>query len=191
MFEKFLCVLPSSLSTYNRGWPGARWPFLRRCNPLGVMGSNPAITVTLKQPASPAEKLRAPLKPCYFWHFPVLASLLLLGGIWYSVWPTLPDVESLRNVELQTPLRIYTRDRKLIREFGEKRRVPLTIAELPPAMKSAVIDTEDRNFYQHAGVDPLGIARAVIYLLREGRKGPGGSTITMQVARNFSWTGKT
>ena len=65
------------------------------------------------------------------------------AGIWYSVWPTLPDVESLRSVELQTPLRIYTRDRKLIREFGEKRRVPLKIAELPPAMKAAVIDTEE------------------------------------------------
>ena len=102
-------------------------------------------------------------------------SIVVVGaaGIWYSVSPTLPDVENLRSVEFQTPLRIYTRDRKLIREFGEKRRVPLKITELR-AMKAAVIDTEDRNFYNHAGVDPLGIARAVVYIPREGRKVPVG-----------------
>ena len=98
-------------------------------------------------------------------------------------------MESLRSVELQTPLRIYTRDRKLIREFGEKRRVPLKITELPPAMKAAVIDTEDRNFYNHAGVDPLGIARAVVYILREGRKGPGGPPSPCRWRGTFSWTG--
>jgi penicillin-binding protein 1A len=107
------------------------------------------------------------------------------AGVWYTVWPTLPDVESLRRVELQTPLRIYTRDGLLMREFGEKRRVPLKIHEIPAEMKLAVIATEDRNFLKHVGVDPIGIARAVFYILREGRKGPGGSTITMQVARNF------
>lgn len=158
--------------------------------PVRRDGVQPPSRVTANVTSSrvhPVEKaLRTLLKILLFAGFSGL-SIVVVGaaGIWYTVWPTLPDVESLRSVELQTPLRIYTRDRKLIREFGEKRRVPLTIAELPPAMKSAVIDTEDRNFYQHAGVDPLGIARAVIYLLREGRKGPGGSTITMQVARNF------
>ncbi|MBT6274433.1 MAG: penicillin-binding protein 1A [Chromatiales bacterium] len=72
-----------------------------------------------------------------------------------------------------------------MREFGEKRRVPLTVAEIPDAVKHGVIATEDRNFYHHKGVDPAGIARAILYIIREGRKGPGGSTITMQVARNF------
>ena len=116
--------------------------------PVRRDGVQPPSRVTANVTSSrvhPVEKaLRTLLKILLFAGFSGL-SIVVVGaaGIWYTVWPTLPDVESLRSVELQTPLRIYTRDRKLIREFGEKRRVPLTIAELPPAMKSAVIDTED------------------------------------------------
>lgn len=106
-------------------------------------------------------------------------------SLWYIVWPTLPDVESLREVRLHTPLRIYSGDGKLMREFGEKRRVPLGVDDVPESLKNAIIATEDRNFRRHFGVDPIGIARAVLFIVREGRKGPGGSTITMQVARNF------
>ncbi|NKC15755.1 MAG: PBP1A family penicillin-binding protein [Gammaproteobacteria bacterium] len=131
-------------------------------------------------------KVRWLFKATFFFSLSGLAVAIVAGaGLWYTLWPTLPDVETLRSIELQTPLRIYSRDGKLIREFGEKRRVPLTVAEIPDGMKHAVIATEDRNFYRHKGVDPIGIARAVLFIIREGRKGPGGSTITMQVARNF------
>lgn len=106
-------------------------------------------------------------------------------SLWYTLWPLLPNVDALREVQLQTPLRVYTRDGRLVREFGEKRRVPLAVTEVPEVLKNAVIATEDSNFRSHVGVDPAGIARAVLYIIREGRKGPGGSTITMQVARNF------
>jgi penicillin-binding protein 1A len=106
-------------------------------------------------------------------------------SLWYTLWPLLPDVDTLREVQLQTPLRVYSRDGKLIREFGEKRRVPLTVDQVPDPIKNALIATEDSNFRTHIGVDPAGIARAVLHIIREGRKGPGGSTITMQVARNF------
>jgi penicillin-binding protein 1A len=97
----------------------------------------------------------------------------------------LPDVDSLRNVKLQVPLRIYTADQKLIAEFGEKRRIPITQAEIPPLLTKALLATEDQRFFEHPGVDILGLARAALQLLRTGEKSQGGSTITMQVARNF------
>ena len=97
----------------------------------------------------------------------------------------LPSIEVLREVRLQTPLRVYTRDGRLMAEFGEKRRIPLRLDEIPPAMVQAVIAAEDERFFQHPGVDWQGLVRAVAYLVRTGEKGPGGSTVTMQVARNF------
>ena len=112
-------------------------------------------------------------------------AIVMAVSLWYTLWPLLPDVETLRAVQLQTPLRVYSRNSELIREFGEKRRVPLTIDQVPDEIKNALIATEDSNFRYHRGVDPAGIARAVLHIIREGRKGPGGSTITMQVARNF------
>ncbi|MCP5149963.1 MAG: penicillin-binding protein 1A [Ectothiorhodospiraceae bacterium] len=120
--------------------------------------------------------------------------LLLLGGllgvvgvagVWWYFEPKLPSVDSLRDAQLQVPLRIFTRDGKLLGEFGEKRRVPMSIAEVPDQLVQAVLAAEDERFYQHPGVDWQGITRAVVHLVRTGEKGPGGSTITMQVARNF------
>ena len=99
--------------------------------------------------------------------------------------PQLPSAESLRDVPLQVPLRVYARDDRLIAEFGEMRRRPLPLAEIPRMLRAAVVATEDEHFREHPGVDWRGIARAVAYLVRTGQKGPGGSTITMQVARNF------
>ncbi len=100
-------------------------------------------------------------------------------------WPQLPEVESLRQVQLQTPMRVYTRDGKLINEFGEKHRIPIRIDDVPEALNQALISTEDQRFYQHGGVDFLGLLRVSLKLLTSGRKQGGGSTITMQVARNF------
>jgi penicillin-binding protein 1A len=80
---------------------------------------------------------------------------------------------------------VYSADGALLAEFGEKRRVPLTLDRVPQRTVQAVLASEDERFYQHPGVDWQGLTRAVVHLLRTGEKGPGGSTITMQVARNF------
>ena len=106
------------------------------------------------------------------------------GVVWY-VLPQLPPVESLRDVRLQTPLRVYSSDGKLIAEFGEKRRNPVRIGEVPPLLKEAFIASEDDRFYEHPGVDWMAIVRAVVGLVSTHEKKQGGSTITMQVARNF------
>ncbi len=120
-------------------------------------------------------------------------SLLLLGlatifGIYSYYSPDLPSIEVLRDVRLQVPLRIYTRDEELIAEFGEKRRTPVSYDDLPPIMIKAFLAAEDDRFFQHPGVDYQGITRATIQLLLTGQKKQGGSTITMQVARNFFLT---
>ncbi len=111
-----------------------------------------------------------------------------VGYLYFKIWPTLPDVQQLREVQLQVPLRIYTAEGDLIAEYGEKRREPVMISEVPDSLKYAIIGAEDARFYKHPGVDWQGLARAGLHLLRTGRKGPGGSTITMQVARNFFLT---
>lgn len=97
----------------------------------------------------------------------------------------LPPVDMLRDVQLQVPLKIYSADNRLIAEYGEKRRTPLTLAQIPQQLKDAVIATEDHRFYKHPGVDFRGLMRAVVNLISKGTKEQGGSTITMQVARNF------
>lgn len=108
-----------------------------------------------------------------------------IGYLYYTIAPTLPDVQQLREVQLQLPLRIFTAEGDLIAEYGEKRREPVMISEVPDSLKNAIIAAEDQTFYTHPGVAWQGLARAAFYLIKTGRKGPGGSTITMQVARNF------
>ena len=97
----------------------------------------------------------------------------------------LPSIETLRDVQLQVPLRVYTRDGRLLAEFGEKRRNPVRIEDVPQDLVNAFLAAEDDRFFEHPGVDMFGIARAVFELIRTGEKRQGGSTITMQVARNF------
>jgi len=113
----------------------------------------------------------------------VLAFGVVLAIIYMS--DQLPSVKSLKNVQLQTPLRIYTIDGKLISQFGEKRRIPVDYEQIPPDLVNAFIATEDRRFYDHSGVDFRGLARATHHVISEGNKGQGGSTITMQLARNM------
>ncbi len=115
----------------------------------------------------------------------LLGTAAVAGWIWFGVMPTLPSIENLKDIRLQVPLRVYTRKDRLIAEFGEKRRVPLKTAEVPKKMIQAVLAAEDDRFYEHPGVDWQGIARAVLHILKTGEKGPGGSTVTMQVTRNF------
>lgn len=100
----------------------------------------------------------------------------------------LPDVYSLKDVDWQMPLKIYTQDNVLIGEFGPQRRTPITIDQVPKPLIEAILATEDQRFFEHIGIDPWGIARAFIELIVTGRKVQGGSTITMQVARNYFLT---
>nr|WP_238551332.1 penicillin-binding protein 1A [Legionella oakridgensis] len=97
----------------------------------------------------------------------------------------LPNVDSLKSVQLQVPLRIYTQDGLLIQEYGEKKRIPLSYDEIPQTLVHAVLATEDQRFFDHPGVDIFGLGRAAIRMIKTGTKSQGGSTITMQVARNF------
>lgn len=122
--------------------------------------------------------------------FNLLLSLLLLavlaaGGVVWYLLPQLPSIDVLREVRLQEPLRVYSRDGSLIAEFGEKRRNPVTIDQVPERLVQAVLAAEDDRFYQHPGVDWQGLLRAALHVARTGAKTQGGSTITMQVARNF------
>ena len=112
---------------------------------------------------------------------------LILGvlSVYLYLAPTLPSVESLKNIQLQTPLRIYSEDERLIAEFGEKRRQPVSYSEVPQQFYNALIAAEDENFYTHPGIDIKGLARATIELITTGKKKSGGSTITMQVAKNY------
>ena len=115
----------------------------------------------------------------------VLVVAFGVGGVYWYLTPKLPSAEILRDVRLQVPLRVYTRDRKLIAEFGEKRRTPLRLDQVPERLIQAFLAGEDDRFFEHPGVDWQGLTRAALHLIRTGEKGPGGSTITMQVARNF------
>jgi penicillin-binding protein 1A len=103
--------------------------------------------------------------------------------------PKLPDVEELRDVKMQIPLRVYTSNGSLISEYGEKRRIPVSIDNVPQHLTEAFIASEDARFYDHPGVDWQGILRAAINVISTGGdRSQGGSTITMQVARNFFLT---
>ncbi len=113
------------------------------------------------------------------------AAVVVAAGVYLYIEPRLPAIEQLRDVQLQEPLRIHDRNGELIAVYGSKRRIPLGLAEIPDELEQAFIAAEDDRFYQHPGVDWMGIARAAVNLALTGEKGQGGSTITMQVARNF------
>ncbi len=114
----------------------------------------------------------------------LLAAVIATGGYFY-LNPKLPSIEGLSNVQLQVPLRIYSSDGALMGEFGEKRRTPKKLEEIPEKMRQAFLSAEDDRFFEHPGVDYQGILRAVVNLVMTGERGQGGSTITMQLARNF------
>ena len=115
--------------------------------------------------------------------------LIAIAG--YSLYLTmrsdLPSVNSLKDLHWQTPMQVFSRDGLLISQFGEKKRTPLTLEQVPQQLIDALLATEDDRFYMHFGVDPIGMGRAVLGKLMGQDKG-GASTITMQVARNFFLT---
>ncbi|MBN8429342.1 penicillin-binding protein 1A [Microbulbifer salipaludis] len=113
------------------------------------------------------------------------AGAMAFSSIYIYLKPGLPSVETLRDIRLQTPLRIYSRDMKLIGEFGEKRRSPITIEQTPDMFIKAILAAEDDGFYSHNGVSIKGLMRAARQLVASGSIQSGGSTVTMQVARNF------
>jgi penicillin-binding protein 1A len=116
----------------------------------------------------------------------VLLGAIALGVLYFLIAPKLPDVETLRSVELQEPMYVYSRDGKLMALFGETRRYPVNIEDVPQRLKQAFLAAEDARFYKHHGVDYKGTARAVWLLATtDDRRVPGGSTITQQVARQF------
>lgn len=121
----------------------------------------------------------------------IIAGLLgsiVLTGIYFYIKPDLPSVAILKDVRLQTPMRIYTHDGKLISQYGVKRRIPVTLDETPDLLKKAILATEDNRFYDHFGIDPIGITRAFINLVITGEKSQGASTLTQQLARGFFLT---
>lgn len=115
----------------------------------------------------------------------LLVSTALVLAVLYYIEYELPDIDALNTVHLQTPLQIFTQDKKLIATFGEKRRIPLPYDEIPKPLIQAVLATEDQRYFQHKGVDIHGLGRAALTLVVTGKKLQGGSTITMQVARSF------
>lgn len=123
----------------------------------------------------------------------VLAALIILGGgitlallgAYQYLRPALPDVTAIKDIRLQVPLRVYSRDGKLIAQFGEQRRIPLAFDALPTQMVNAVLAAEDDNFFQHSGVDYPGLLRAVVRHLMSGERSEGGGTITMQLTRGI------
>jgi len=124
----------------------------------------------------------------------LLLWLTLIGGLagaagtaalYYHLEPDLPSIENLKSTKFQVPLRVYTKDNKLMAEFGEMRRIPLDYRDVPEQMVQAFLAAEDDRFFEHPGVDYKGLLRAAYQLLLTGERRQGGSTITMQVARNF------
>lgn len=131
-------------------------------------------------------------KLCKFAFWAGLFSVAMSGGAvaaaYYSTLDELPDVKELKHVSFETPMKIYTQDGKLIGEFGEHKRIPVSLDQIPLKMQQAFLAIEDSRFYEHSGVDPIGILRAVAVAVTSGGASQGASTITQQVARNFFLT---
>jgi penicillin-binding protein 1A len=113
---------------------------------------------------------------------------LAVAGFILTLLPDLPDAQEIRDVQLQVPLRVYAANGELMAEFGEQRRQPVAIENVPEKLVHAILAAEDGSFYSHPGVDFTGVARAAIENFRSGQTGQGASTITMQVARNYFLT---
>src|SRR5690554_6908017 len=150
-------------------------PTTRTANPFIFIGNKPALMFVVKFLFALVIAL-------------ICGVVLSLAGAYLYLSPNLPSVESLRHVELQMPLRVYSQDELLIEEFGEMRRTPIRFDEVPPDFINALLSAEDDNFTKHHGVDPGSLLRAAAQLIKTGRIQTGGSTITMQVAKNFFLT---
>ncbi len=115
----------------------------------------------------------------------VAGAVMVAAGVFLYLSPKLPAVDTLQDIQLQIPLRVFSRDGILIGEFGEKKRTPLTYDQVPPKLIHAILAAEDDTFLEHHGVDLTGLLRAASELASTGSIRSGGSTITMQVAKNY------
>lgn len=115
----------------------------------------------------------------------IVSGVILIAGIYFYLKGDLPDVTTLQDVRLQTPMQVLTADGELISQFGEKRRIPLKLQEMPPLLVQAFLAVEDTRFYEHPGIDIIGIFRAATVVASSGDFSQGASTITQQLARNF------
>jgi penicillin-binding protein 1A len=131
-----------------------------------------------------------PILRLLLWLFLLASSgaVLVFTGTLLYLGPKLPPVEKILEIQLQTPLRIYSSEGKLIAEFGEKKRTPIDYGQIPPHFIQAILAAEDARFFSHHGVDIKGLSRAALELLSTGEIQSGGSTITMQVAKNYFLT---
>ncbi|XOV84084.1 MAG: penicillin-binding protein 1A [bacterium] len=120
------------------------------------------------------------------------AAVLSLAGTYLYLDPQIPKPETYRNVKLETPLRIYAKNGALLAEFGERRLIPITLDQVPQHFINALLDTEDKRFYEHSGIDFISLTNDALALVgtfvTEGELGGGASTITMQLARNVSFS---
>src|SRR5512147_1116896 len=130
-----------------------------------------------------------------WWFYPALAVLalpllpiLLLVFAAILTYPNLPSLDTLTDYRPKMPLRVFSAEGVLIGEFGEERRELVKIDEVPDLMKKAILAAEDDRFYEHGGVDYIGVLRAAYSNFTSGGMRQGASTITMQVARNFFLT---
>nr|WP_245217419.1 PBP1A family penicillin-binding protein [Rheinheimera maricola] len=111
--------------------------------------------------------------------------MIVIAAIYFYLKDELPDVTTLQDVRLQTPMQVFTANGELISQFGEKRRIPLKLDEMPPLLVAAFLAVEDTRFYEHPGIDIIGIFRAATVVASSGDFSQGASTITQQLARNF------
>jgi penicillin-binding protein 1A len=111
-----------------------------------------------------------------------IAAVAGVIGAYYYVSPSLPQAETIRDIPLQIPLRIYSRDGYLIEEIGQHRRVLVKYDEVPQHVVQAFIAAEDRRFFEHPGIDYRGVLRAAAQWLTTGHVESGGSTLTQQLA---------
>ena len=118
----------------------------------------------------------------------VCGAVLTLAGIYLYLNPQIPSAETYRQVRLETPLRVLAEDGALVAEFGERRLIPVTMEEVPPLFVKAIVDTEDKRFYDHSGIDYISLINDTVMLLWSREIRSGASTITMQLARNISFS---
>lgn len=137
------------------------------------------------------------MKSSYFrvlaWFAAIVTGITLLAGMGFAgayvyLSPTLPSAEEMRTVELQVPLRVYTRSGQLIAQIGEQRRIPVSYEQIPAVVKQAFLAAEDDRFFEHHGIDYAGVLRSAVVNLFSGSRAQGASTITMQAARNMFLT---
>ncbi len=143
-----------------------------------------------KPERKPSSRRRPLILTLFLWFFGLIAfgavvTALIVGYALVVMEPNLPSLDAITDYRPKVPLRVYTSDHVLIGEFGEERRRIARFDEIPDVMKKAVLAIEDYRFYEHGGVDFIGIARAGVSDLSHGGASQGASTITMQVARNF------